>query len=94
VLAVIGKGAARSWQMENRWPTMVRGEFDFGFAVDWMRKDLAICQAEARRNGAPLPVTALVDQLYGLLQQAGGGRRDTSSLIQNLRSGAAGVRNL
>jgi 3-hydroxyisobutyrate dehydrogenase-like beta-hydroxyacid dehydrogenase len=94
VLAVIGKGAARSWQMENRWPTMVRGEFDFGFAVDWMRKDLAICQAEARRNGAPLPVTALVDQLYGLRQQAGGGRSDTSSLIENLRTGRAGERNL
>lgn len=94
VLAVIGKGAARSWQMENRWPTMVQGKFDFGFAVDWMRKDLGICQAEARRNGAPLPVTALVDQLYGLLQQAGGGRLDTSSLIRNLRPRGSGERNL
>jgi 3-hydroxyisobutyrate dehydrogenase-like beta-hydroxyacid dehydrogenase len=80
--------------MENRWPTMVEGRFDFGFAVDWMRKDLAICQAEARRNGAPLPVTALVDQLYGLLQQAGGGRLDTSSLIRNLRPKGRGERNL
>jgi 3-hydroxyisobutyrate dehydrogenase-like beta-hydroxyacid dehydrogenase len=71
--------------MENRWQTMAEGRFDFGFAVDWMRKDLAICLGEARRNGAALPVTALVDQLYRLVQQAGGGRWDTSSLIQNLR---------
>lgn len=87
VLAVISKGAAQSWQMDNRWPTMAAGRFDFGFAVDWMRKDLAICLAEARRNGAPLPVTALVDQLYRLVQQQGGGRLDTSSLILNLREG-------
>ena len=84
VLEVISKGAAQSWQMDNRWRTMLRGEFDFGFAVDWMRKDLAIAIDEARRNGAPLPVTALVDQFYRLIQQAGGGRWDTSSLIHNL----------
>jgi len=85
VLATISKGAAQSWQMENRWQTMAEGRFEFGFAVDWMRKDLAICLDEARRNGAGLPVTALVDQLYRLVQQAGGGRWDTSSLIVNLR---------
>ena len=85
VLATISKGAAQSWQMENRWPTMVAGKFDFGFAVDWMRKDLAIALDEGRRNGAPLPVTALVDQFYRLVQQRGGGRLDTSSLITNLR---------
>jgi 3-hydroxyisobutyrate dehydrogenase-like beta-hydroxyacid dehydrogenase len=85
VLATIAKGAAQSWQMENRWRTMAEGRFDFGFAVDWMRKDLAIVQDEARRNGAGLPVTALVDQLYRLVQQKGGGRFDTSSLIVNLR---------
>jgi 3-hydroxyisobutyrate dehydrogenase-like beta-hydroxyacid dehydrogenase len=84
VYEVISKGAAQSWQMDNRWKTMVRGEFDFGFAVDWMRKDLRIAIEEARRNGAPLPVTALVDQFYRLVQQAGGGRWDTSSLIHNL----------
>jgi 3-hydroxyisobutyrate dehydrogenase len=71
--------------MENRWQTMAEGRFEFGFAVDWMRKDLAICLDEARRNGAALPVTALVDQFYRLVQQAGGGRWDTSSLIVNLR---------
>jgi 3-hydroxyisobutyrate dehydrogenase len=85
VLATISKGAAQSWQMENRWKTMAQDKFDFGFAVDWMRKDLAICLAEARRNGAALPATALVDQMYRLVQQAGGGRWDTSSLIHNLR---------
>jgi 3-hydroxyisobutyrate dehydrogenase len=85
VLDVISKGAAGSWQMENRGKTMNQGKFDFGFAVDWMRKDLSICLGKARRNGAPLPVTALVDQLYRLVKQAGGGRWDTSSLIQNLR---------
>jgi 3-hydroxyisobutyrate dehydrogenase len=85
VLATISKGAAQSWQMENRWKTMAQDKFDFGFAVDWMRKDLAICLAEARRNGAALPATALVDQLYRMVQQAGGGRWDTSSLIHNLR---------
>ncbi|MGF1477631.1 MAG: NAD(P)-dependent oxidoreductase [Geminicoccaceae bacterium] len=84
VLEVISKGAAQSWQMENRWPTMVKGEFDFGFAVDWMRKDLGICFEEARRNGAALPVTALVDQFYARVQEAGGHRWDTSSLVTNL----------
>jgi 3-hydroxyisobutyrate dehydrogenase-like beta-hydroxyacid dehydrogenase len=87
VLEVVSGGAAGSWQMVNRWPTMAEGKFDFGFAVDWMRKDLAICMEEARRNGAALPVTAVVDQLYRLIQQKGGGRWDTSSLIQNLRDG-------
>ena len=82
---VISKGAAQSWQMENRGKTMVQGKFDFGFAVNWMRKDLAICMDEANRNGALLPVTALVDQLYHQVQNAGGGRWDTSSLIHNLR---------
>ncbi len=86
VLDVIGKGAAQSWQMDNRGKTMVAGEFDFGFAVDWMRKDLGICIAEARANGATLPVTALVDQFYARLAAEGGGRRDTSSLIRLLRS--------
>jgi len=84
VLSVISKGAAQSWQMENRGPTMLDGRFDFGFAVDWMRKDLAICLAEARRNGARLPVTALVDQFYAEVQARGGGRLDTSSLITRL----------
>jgi 2-hydroxy-3-oxopropionate reductase len=84
VLAVISKGAAGSWQMENRGKTMVAGKFDFGFAVDWMRKDLGICLDEARRNGARLPVAALVDQFYGHVQRRGGGRWDTSSLIQPL----------
>ncbi|UZG44174.1 NAD(P)-dependent oxidoreductase [Caldimonas thermodepolymerans] len=85
VLDVISKGAAQSWQMENRGPTMVRDEFDFGFAVDWMRKDLGLCLDEARRNGARLPVTALVDQFYAEVQAMGGGRWDTSSLIRRLR---------
>jgi 3-hydroxyisobutyrate dehydrogenase len=85
VLDVIAKGAAGSWQMENRGKTMVDGKFDFGFAVDWMRKDLGLCIEEAKRNGAPLPVTALVDQFYGDVQQMGGRRFDTSSLIKRLR---------
>ncbi len=84
VLDVISKGAAQSWQMENRGATMARGEFDFGFAVDWMRKDLGICLEEARRAGASLPVTALVDQFYAQLQQRGAGRLDTSSLVKLL----------
>ena len=84
VLDVIGKGAAQSWQMENRGTTMVDGKFDFGFAVDWMRKDLGICLEEAKRNGARLPVTALVDQFYADVQQTGGARLDTSSLIKRL----------
>jgi len=85
VLDVISKGAAQSWQMENRGKTMVADKFDFGFAVDWMRKDLAICLDSARRNGAALPVTALVDQFYARVQARGGGRWDTSSLIRLLR---------
>jgi 3-hydroxyisobutyrate dehydrogenase-like beta-hydroxyacid dehydrogenase len=85
VLDVIGKGAAQSWQMDNRGKTMVADKFDFGFAVDWMRKDLAICSAEARSNGAALPVTALVDQFYARIQAQAGGRWDTSSLIRLLR---------
>jgi 3-hydroxyisobutyrate dehydrogenase len=84
VLDVIGKGAAQSWQMDNRGKTMVDDQFDFGFAVDWMRKDLGLVLDEARRNGARLPVTALVDQFYGDVQRMGGGRWDTSSLIRRL----------
>jgi 3-hydroxyisobutyrate dehydrogenase-like beta-hydroxyacid dehydrogenase len=84
VLEVIGKGAAQSWQMDNRGGTMVDGKFDFGFAVDWMRKDLGLVLDEARRNGARLPVTALVDQFYADVQSQGGGRWDTSSLIKRL----------
>jgi 3-hydroxyisobutyrate dehydrogenase len=84
VIETISKGAAQSWQMENRYKTMNAGKFDFGFAVDWMRKDLAICLAEARRNGAHLPVTALVDQFYSEVQKMGGRRWDTSSLIARL----------
>jgi len=85
VLDVISKGAAQSWQMENRGSTMVDNKFDFGFAVDWMRKDLGLVLAEARHNGARLPLTALVDQFYGDVQKMGGGRWDTSSLIARLR---------
>ena len=84
VMDTISKGAAQSWQMENRWKTMAQGKFDFGFAVDWMRKDLSICLDEARRNGASLPVTALVDQFYAEVQAMGGNRWDTSSLIARL----------
>jgi 3-hydroxyisobutyrate dehydrogenase len=81
LIATISKGAAQSWQMENRYKTMVAGKFDFGFAVDWMRKDLSICLSEARRNGANLPATALIDQFYSEVQAMGGRRWDTSSLI-------------
>jgi 3-hydroxyisobutyrate dehydrogenase len=84
LIATISKGAAQSWQMENRYKTMVAGKFDFGFAVDWMRKDLAICITEANRNGALLPMSALVDQFYSEVQQMGGKRWDTSSLIARL----------
>ncbi|MBK1711607.1 NAD(P)-dependent oxidoreductase [Rubrivivax gelatinosus] len=84
VLDVIGKGAAQSWQLDNRGRTMVEGKFDFGFAVDWMRKDLGLVLDEARRNGARVPVTALVDQFYADIQQQGGRRWDTSSLIKRL----------
>jgi 3-hydroxyisobutyrate dehydrogenase len=86
VLDVIGKGAAQSWQMDNRGTTMVDDKFEFGFAVDWMRKDLGLCLDESRRNGAALPATALVDQFYGDVQRMGGGRWDTSSLIRRLRA--------
>ena len=84
VLDVIGKGAAQSWQMDNRGKTMVEDKFDFGFAVDWMRKDLGLVLDESRRNGARLPATALIDQFYAELQNRGGGRWDTSSLIKLL----------
>ena len=84
-LDVIGKGAAQSWQMENRGPTMLADKFEFGFAIDWMRKDLALCLADARARGAALPVTALVDQFYARVQARGGGRWDSSSLIRVLR---------
>jgi 3-hydroxyisobutyrate dehydrogenase len=85
VLAVITQGAASSWQMQHRGPTMVKGEFDFGFAVDWMRKDLGLVLDEARRLGARMPATALIDQFYADVQAMGGGRQDTSSLIRRLR---------
>jgi 3-hydroxyisobutyrate dehydrogenase/2-hydroxy-3-oxopropionate reductase len=85
VLDVIGKGAAQSWQMDNRGKTMVADQFNFGFAVDWMRKDLGLVIDEAKRNGARLPVTALVDQFYADVQKLGGSRWDTSSLIKRLR---------
>jgi len=84
LIDTISKGAAQSWQMENRYKTMNAGKFDFGFAVNWMRKDLSICLAEARRNGAHLPVAALVDQFYSEVQKMGGGRWDTSSLLARL----------
>jgi 3-hydroxyisobutyrate dehydrogenase len=85
LIATISKGAAQSWQMENRYKTMVAGKFDFGFAVDWMRKDLNICFDEARRNGASLPISALIDQFYAQVQKMGGKRWDTSSLIALLQ---------
>ena len=85
VLDVIGKGAAQSWQLENRGKTMVDDQFEFGFAVDWMRKDLGLVLDEARRNGAQVPVTALVDQFYADVQAHGGQRWDTSSLIKRLK---------
>ena len=86
VVEVISQGAAQSWQMENRYQTMLQGEYEHGFAVDWMRKDLSICLDEARRNGASLPVTAMVDQQYAQVQALGGGRWDTSSLFALLES--------
>ena len=85
VMGVISKGAAQSWQMENRWQTMDKGEYEHGFAVDWMRKDLSICLSEARANGSNLPVTALVDQFYSEVQKMGGNRWDTSSLLARLK---------
>ena len=91
VVDVISKGAAQSWQMENRSKTMNEGRFDFGFAVEWMRKDLSICISEARRNGASLPVTSLVDAFYSEVEKMGGGRWDTSSLLAH--SNVNGCRN-
>jgi 3-hydroxyisobutyrate dehydrogenase len=84
VLDAVSGGAAQSWQMVNRWQTMAQGHFDFGFAVDWMRKDLGLTLEEARANGASLPMTALVDQFYAEVQAMGGGRQDTSSLVRRL----------
>jgi 3-hydroxyisobutyrate dehydrogenase-like beta-hydroxyacid dehydrogenase len=84
VIGVISKGAAQSWQMENRYKTMAEGRFDFGFAVDWMRKDLSIALEEARKNGAKLPIAAVVDQFYAEVQAMGGRRWDTSSLVARL----------
>ncbi|KQT33389.1 oxidoreductase [Sphingomonas sp. Leaf412] len=84
VLEAISGGAAQSWQMVNRWPTMTRGEFDFGFAIDWMRKDLGLALAEASAVGATLPLTALVDQFYAEVQAMGGGRQDTSALVRRM----------
>ena len=86
VLEVISKGAAQSWQMENRGATMLRDQYDFGFAVDWMCKDLQICLDQAHHLGIGLPVTALVNELYVRLQRSGGGRQDTSSLMRLMRS--------
>ena len=86
VIGAVSKGAAQSWQMENRWKTMVSDEFDFGFAVNWMRKDLRIALEEARNNGARLPVAAIVDQFYAEVQAMGGERWDTSSLIARLEN--------
>ena len=80
----ISGGAAQSWQMVNRWQTMARDEFDFGFAIDWMRKDLGLALDEAKRNGAQLPVTALVDQFYSEVQKMGGSRQDTSALVRRI----------
>ena len=85
VIDVISKGAAQSWQMENRFETMIDDQFDFGFAVDWMVKDLDICLDEAKRNGADLPITQIIRDYYGDVQNMGGGRWDTSSLIARLR---------
>jgi len=89
VLEAVSGGAAQSWQMDNRWTTMARGEFDFGFAIDWMRKDLGIALAEARTHGLELPVTEIVDRLYAKVQSMGGGRQDTSALIRHLPEGHA-----
>ena len=85
VIEVISKGAAQSWQMENRYKTMIEDKFDFGFAVDWMRKDLKIAMDEAKNNGASLPITEIVDKYYGEVQELGGNRWDTSSLIKRFR---------
>jgi 3-hydroxyisobutyrate dehydrogenase len=85
VIEVISKGAAQSWQMENRYKTMIEDKFDFGFAVDWMRKDLKIAMEESKNNGAQLPITEIVDKYYGEVQELGGKRWDTSSLIKRFR---------
>ena len=85
VIEVISKGAAQSWQMENRYKTMIEDKFEFGFAVDWMRKDLKIAIEEAKKNGSLLPVTEIVDQYYAEIQEMGGNRWDTSSLIKRFR---------
>lgn len=90
VLEVIGKGAAQSWQLQNRGATMLEGRYDFGFAVEWMRKDLDICLAEAQRSGAPVPVAALVDRFYAQIEAMGGARWDTSSLVERLRRAPGG----
>ena len=84
MLEAISGGAAQSWQMENRWATMAAGEFDFGFAIDWMRKDLAIALAEGRAHGLSMPMTELVDGFYAKVQALGGGRQDTSALVRHL----------
>jgi len=84
VFEAISGGAAQSWQMNNRWDTMAKDEFDFGFAIDWMRKDLGLALDEAKRNGALLPLTALVDQFYAEVQAMGGGRQDTSALVRRI----------
>jgi 3-hydroxyisobutyrate dehydrogenase len=84
VFDAISGGAAQSWQMDNRWATMARGEFDFGFAVDWMRKDLGLAIDEARANGASIPIAAMTDQFYSDIQYMGGGRQDTSALVRRL----------
>jgi 3-hydroxyisobutyrate dehydrogenase len=85
VIEVISKGAAQSWQMENRHKTMIDDKFDYGFAVDWMRKDLKIAMEEAKRNNSPLPITKIIDEYYGEVQKMGGNRWDTSSLIKRFR---------
>ena len=85
VIEVISKGAAQSWQMENRHKTMIEDKFDYGFAVDWMRKDLKIAMEEAKKNNSPLPITKLIDEYYGEVQKLGGSRWDTSSLIKRFR---------
>ena len=85
VIEVISKGAAQSWQMENRYKTMIEDKFDYGFAVDWMRKDLKIAMEEAKKNNSPLPITKIIDEYYGEVQNIGGKRWDTSSLIKRFR---------
>jgi 3-hydroxyisobutyrate dehydrogenase-like beta-hydroxyacid dehydrogenase len=93
VVETISKGAAGSWQMDNRWKAMMEGKYDFGFAVNWMRKDLSIAIDESRKNGAHLPVAALVDQFYSEVQRLGGGRWDTCALLARLNNQSAGDGN-